>query len=88
MILLNTDIKNKVLQSMMQILDSKRNEIIAANQKDLDLFDKADRAMYDRLIVDDKKVDGMIAAIQEVLQQQDPVGKIKSERALETAILS
>lgn len=86
MILLNTDIKNKVLQSMMQILDSKRNEIIAANQKDLDLFDKADRAMYDRLIVDDKKVDGMIAAIQEVLQQQDPVGKIKSERALENGL--
>mgnify|MGYP003624302345 FL=1 len=84
--LLNTDIKNKVLQSMMQILDSKRNEIIAANQKDLDLFDKADRAMYDRLIVDDKKVDGMIAAIQEVLQQQDPVGKIKSEQALENGL--
>ncbi|ASO05565.1 glutamate-5-semialdehyde dehydrogenase [Arenibacter algicola] len=86
MILLNTGIKNKVLQSMMQILDSKRNEIIAANQKDLDLFDKADRAMYDRLIVDDKKVDGMIAAIQEVLQQQDPVGKIKSEQALENGL--
>lgn len=86
MILLNTDIKNKVLQSMMQILDSKRNEIIAANQKDLDLFDKEDRAMYDRLIVDDKKVDGMIAAIQEVLQQQDPVGKIKSEQALENGL--
>jgi len=86
MILLNTDVKNKVLQSMMQILDSKRNEIIAANQKDLDLFDKADRAMYDRLIVDDKKVDGMIAAIQEVLQQQDPVGKIKSEQSLENGL--
>ena len=86
MILLNTDIKNKVLQSMMQILDSKRNEIIAANQKDLDLFDKADRAMYDRLIVDDKKVDGMIAAIQEVLQQQDSVGKIKSEQSLENGL--
>lgn len=71
---------------MMQILDSKRNEIIAANQKDLDLFDKKDRAMYDRLIVDDKKVDGMIAAIREVLQQQDPVGKIKSEQALENGL--
>jgi glutamate-5-semialdehyde dehydrogenase len=84
--LLNTDIKNKVLQSMMQILDGKRKEIMAANQKDLDLFDKTDRAMYDRLIVDDKKVDGMIAAIHEVLQQQDPVGKIKSEDTLENGL--
>ena len=71
---------------MMQILDGKRKEIIDANQKDLDLFDKTDRAMYDRLIVDDKKVDGMIAAIHEVLQQQDPVGKIKSEETLENGL--
>ncbi|MEZ4968568.1 MAG: glutamate-5-semialdehyde dehydrogenase [Flavobacteriaceae bacterium] len=84
--LLNTAIKNKVLQSMMQILDGKREEILAANQKDLDLFDKADRAMYDRLIVDDKKIDGMITAIQEVLQQEDPVGKIKSGQTLENGL--
>ncbi|MDO6603755.1 glutamate-5-semialdehyde dehydrogenase [Arenibacter palladensis] len=84
--LLNTEIKNKVLRSMMRILDHKREEIIAANQKDLNLFDKTDRAMYDRLIVDDKKVDGMIAAIQEVLQQQDPVGKIKTEQSLENGL--
>ena len=71
---------------MMQILDSKREEIIAANQKDLDLFDKTDRAMYDRLIVDDKKVDGMITAIQEVLRKEDPVGKIKSEETLENGL--
>ena len=38
--------------------------------------------MYDRLIVDEKKVDGMIVAIEEVLQQEDPVGKIKSEQVL------
>ncbi|SMG05893.1 glutamate-5-semialdehyde dehydrogenase [Arenibacter troitsensis] len=84
--LLNTEIKNNVLRSMMRILDGKRKEIITANQKDLDLFDKTDRAMYDRLIVDDKKVDGMIAAIQEVLQQQDPVGKIKTEQSLENGL--
>lgn len=53
--LLNTEIKNKVLQSMISILESKKPEIIAANKKDLDLFDKEDRAMYDRLIVDEKK---------------------------------
>ena len=80
--LLNTEIKNKVLQSMISILESKKPEIIAANKKDLDLFDKADRAMYDRLIVDEKKVDGMILAIEEVLRQEDPVGKIKSEQLL------
>ena len=71
---------------MMSILESKKPEIIAANKKDLDLFDKEDRAMYDRLIVDEKKVEGMIGAISEVLQQQDPVGKIKSEQVLENGL--
>jgi len=84
--LLNTEIKNKVLQSMMGILESKTPEIIAANKKDLDLFDKEDRAMYDRLIVDEKKVDEMIAAIEQVLQQEDPVGKIKSVQELENGL--
>ncbi|RTE55146.1 glutamate-5-semialdehyde dehydrogenase [Arenibacter aquaticus] len=84
--LLNTETKNKVLQSMMSILDSRKAEIIAANKKDLDLFDKEDRAMYDRLIVDEKKVDGMIASIQEVMVQEDPVGKIKSNKALENGL--
>lgn len=80
--LLNTDIKNNVLRSMMRILDTNRNRIMDANSKDLELFDKGDRTMYDRLIVDEKKVDGMIGAIREVLQQPDPVGAIKSEQAL------
>ena len=71
---------------MMGILESKKPEIIAANQKDLDLFDQEDRAMYDRLIVDGKKVDGMIGAIAEVLQQEDPVGKTKSEQVLENGL--
>ncbi len=71
---------------MMRILDSRKAEIIAANKKDLDLFDKEDRAMYDRLIVDEKKVDGMIASIQEVMVQEDPVGKIKSNKALENGL--
>ncbi|MFT4831264.1 MAG: glutamate-5-semialdehyde dehydrogenase [Psychroserpens sp.] len=84
--LLQTEIKNKVLQSMMNILDSKREAIIAANKKDLDLFDKTDRAMYDRLIVNDKKVDGMIQSIKEVMQQEDPVGKTKSEIILENEL--
>ncbi|MCM4170679.1 glutamate-5-semialdehyde dehydrogenase [Arenibacter sp. TNZ] len=84
--LLNTEIKNKVLQSMMGILESKKPEIIAANKKDLDLFDKEDRAMYDRLIVDEKKVDEMIGAIEQVMQQEDPVGKIKSVQKLENGL--
>ncbi|WP_072764897.1 glutamate-5-semialdehyde dehydrogenase [Arenibacter nanhaiticus] len=84
--LISTAIKNKVLQSMIDILDRRRDDIIKANKKDLELFDKSDRAMYDRLIVDDKKVDGMIKSVQEVMQQEDPVGKVKSEKNLDNGL--
>lgn len=77
--LLTTDIKNKVLDNVMQLLDERRAEILKANQKDLDAFTKDDQAMYDRLVVNDKKVDGMIQAVREVQQKDDPVGKVISE---------
>ena len=71
---------------MINILDRERKSIIEANQKDLDAFNKDDRAMYDRLVVNDAKVDGMIQAVKEVMNQQDPVGKSISERKLDNGL--
>ena len=73
--LLKTEIKNNVLKSMLKILDRERHSIIEANKKDLDAFHKEDQALYDRLIVNNKKVDEMIAAVEAVMLQEDPVGK-------------
>jgi len=84
--LLNTETKNNVLNSMMKIIGDKRQEIISANKKDLDAFDREDQALYDRLVVDEKKVDGMIQAIKEVKEQDDPVGNIISETTLESGL--
>ncbi|EPR74749.1 Gamma-glutamyl phosphate reductase [Winogradskyella psychrotolerans RS-3] len=80
--LLHTDIKNKVLKSMLQILERERNAIIEANKKDLNAFEKEDQALYDRLIVNNKKVDEMIAAVEAVMLQDDPVGKEITNRTL------
>mgnify|MGYP000412697087 CR=1 FL=1 len=84
--LLNTELKNKVLESMMEIIDDRRTEILEANQKDLDAFDKDDRALYDRLVLNDAKVDGMILALKQVKDQEDPVGKVKEEREIENGL--
>lgn len=84
--LLTTDKKNKVLESMISYLDKERDAIIAANKKDLDAFDRDDQALYDRLVVDEKKVDDMIRAVKEVLEQEDPVGKTISEDTLDNGL--
>ncbi|THV60876.1 glutamate-5-semialdehyde dehydrogenase [Flagellimonas alvinocaridis] len=84
--LLNTDIKNKVLADMERILDKNREELLQANQKDLDAFDRDDQALYDRLVVDQKKVDQMIQAVKEVRLQSDPVNQEISTRHLDNGL--
>ncbi|RYM31311.1 glutamate-5-semialdehyde dehydrogenase [Brumimicrobium glaciale] len=83
---LDTDKKNNVLQSMIDIIDAKRDEILAENKKDLDAFERDDQALYDRLVVDQDKIDGMITAIRQVKGQEDPVGKKISELKLENGL--
>lgn len=84
--LLDTTLKNNVLQSMIAIIDRKRDAIIAENKKDLDAFNRDDQALYDRLVVDQSKVDGMIQAIKEVKDQDDPVGNTISNRVLDSGL--
>ena len=80
--LLSTTKKDEVLQSMIDELDKNRASIIEANKKDLEAFSGDDQALYDRLVVDEAKVDDMIRAVKEVKGQEDPVGKTISEDTL------
>jgi glutamate-5-semialdehyde dehydrogenase len=78
--LINEKLKNNVLASMMTIIDKNRETLLSANKKDLDAFQKDDQALYDRLVVNDAKIDEMINAISEVKNQTDPVSKEISSR--------
>ncbi|MFT7406454.1 MAG: glutamate-5-semialdehyde dehydrogenase [Flavobacteriaceae bacterium] len=84
--LVATEIKNNVLESMVRILDENRNQLLDANKKDLDAFNKDDQAMYDRLLISDKKIDGMIEAINQVCSQEDPVNRIITDKKLENGL--
>ncbi len=84
--LIDTNTKNNVLKSMIRILDERREEIINANKNDLEAFGETEGAMYDRLIVNSKKVDGMIQSVKEVMEQEDPVGQTISHRVLDSGL--
>lgn len=84
--ILKTKVKNDVLASMVKILKENKDSLIKENQKDLANFNKDDQALYDRLIVDSKKVDSMINSVQEVLEQDDPVGKVISSTTLDSGL--
>lgn len=84
--LIDTKLKNKVLDAMMKNIDQNRTAILKANKKDLEAFKKDDQALYDRLVVDDSKIDGMIKAISEVRAQEDPVNQEISNTTLDNGL--
>ena len=69
--------KNAALTAVAEALDKNRASIIAANDEDV----KAARAagisesIIDRLMLNDKRINGIIASLHEVIGQTDPVGE-------------
>lgn len=84
--MIDTKLKNNVLESMMNIIDQNRADLLEANKKDLEAFKKEDQALYDRLVVNDAKIDGMIQAISEVKNQEDPVNREISSNELDSGL--
>jgi glutamate-5-semialdehyde dehydrogenase len=72
--LLSIEKRNAVLSRMATLLEQERANIKTVNQQDLSNYSGEDLAMEKRLIVDDAKIDGMILSIQQLANQDDPVG--------------
>ena len=69
--------KNAALSAVADALDKNRDKIIAANKDDLD-DGKAkglSNSILDRLMLDHKRIDGIISSLREVIGQTDPVGE-------------
>ena len=72
--LLSIDTRNSVLLKMAMLLERERQAIIAVNKTDLEAYKGEDISMFDRLKVDDSKVDEMIKSVTHLASQDDPVG--------------
>lgn len=73
---MQTDIKNKTLSDLADLISIHKSEIIEQNKIDLNQSNELDPTLVDRLKVDSKKVDAMIASIREVINLEDPEGEI------------
>ena len=72
--LLSIEKRNAVLLRMASLLQEERKTIIEINKTDLEAYNGDDISMYDRLKVDDAKVDEMIKSVTHLASQDDPVG--------------
>jgi glutamate-5-semialdehyde dehydrogenase len=73
----SSDKKNKILQKIAEYLEENIESILSANQKDLSNAEKngANKALLDRLKLDEKRVKALIKSVEEIIKLPDPVGQ-------------
>ena len=76
--MVTTPLKNKTLRDLAVLIEQHQYELIQHNQLDLKEASNLDPTLIDRLKVDEKKVKGMIASIEEVIALDDPQGALLS----------
>lgn len=79
-----TQEKNAALQRVADALDARRDEILAANAEDLNAAraDGLKPALLDRLMLNEARLDGIIADLRSVTGLPDPVGEVFEARTL------
>ena len=80
--------RNEALELMSKGLLESKDQILNANQKDIEEGRKNNlsNALLDRLILNEKRLIGMAESIKKVIAQSDPIGKVlktwKHERGM------
>lgn len=74
----STELKNKALEQIASALKENREEIIKANEKDLENGRKSGMspALLDRLALNDQRIDDMANGCLEVVALEDPCGRV------------
>ena len=90
---LSTEKKNAALAEIAKALVEQKNEIIAANQKDLERSKEENLAtpLLKRLKFDEGKINDVVAGIQSLIGLPDPIGETLAatelDKGLELTIL-
>jgi glutamate-5-semialdehyde dehydrogenase len=84
----STQQKNAALQKIADQLWSERQAILDANAADLTEAKQSSlsEAMLDRLMLDEKRLQNIIADLRHVTELPDPVGQLLEERTLENGM--
>jgi glutamate-5-semialdehyde dehydrogenase len=79
---LSTSAKNDMLLAMAAALKGQAAQLVAENARDLEAGAQKglSAAMLDRLMLDEKRIDGIADALREVAALPDPVGEVTGMR--------
>ena len=85
----NRAAKDKALGRAAAAIHRNRAEILAANARDVEKARNGGmkESLVDRLLLNDKRIDGIIEGIETVIRQEDPIGKVKAGWTLPNGLL-
>ncbi|MGD0454032.1 MAG: glutamate-5-semialdehyde dehydrogenase [Solirubrobacteraceae bacterium] len=80
----DTAVKDAALEAIAAALESRLEEILAANERDMQLAREADigDALLDRLRLDEARVQAIARAVRQIAALADPVGEVIDGRRL------
>ncbi len=90
---LDTDIKNQALKNIAQMLEEHKAEIFDANAQDLkeakSLVESGEisQSAYNRLKLDENKMRDMIQGVKDIVNLDDPIGKVLLKRQLDEGLI-
>jgi len=76
----STQLKNTLLRNAGNEIRTQKEKILEANQKDVENAKKQElsKALIDRLLLNEKRIEEMAKACEEIASLPDPVGRIES----------
>lgn len=74
--LASTELRNEVLKSLSQLLETNRQEILFANQKDVAANQDLPAGLLDRLTLNEARVESLRVQLAELIAIADPIGEI------------
>jgi len=76
--IMNTDLKDQILEDVAKRLVTKEQEILSANAKDVENAKKngMNAGLIDRLLLTDERIASMADGLRQVVQLEDPIGEV------------
>jgi len=76
----NRSAKDKALAAVAAEIDKNRASILEANARDVKKAQDGGmkESLIDRLMLNDKRIDGIIEGINTVIRQEDPIGRVQT----------
>jgi gamma-glutamyl phosphate reductase len=84
-----TDQKNLCLRNLIKVINEDRTLILSENNKDILNGQKNNMPgpLLDRLLLNDKRIDGIITSLEQIISLKDPIGEVISMNKMPNGLL-